>query len=386
MPDSGVVKYHVKLKFEIEGVVEKADLIGAIFGQTEGLFGPEMNLNELQKTWKIGRIEINLNSKNDRTTGDVIIPMSTDISTAAIIAAAVESVEKVGPCGAHFQLVGVEDIRSTKRKAIVDRAKGIMKEWASRSSSQGEELLKDVSDATRRSKIISYGKDALPAGSGIFSSGTIFLVEGRADVNVLLRAGLENVVALEGTSVPNSVIKLSKEKQIIAFLDGDRGGDLIQKELTQVARIHQVVRAPAGKEVEDLTPIEVLNILKTAPESQEAPKKQVTEKPAPLSTPLPDAVRQKVLGIFTELNGTLEGLMLNKDLDQISRIPVNELVTKLESATDVKYIVFDGIVTQRLVDSAAKIGVEVIVGHRLAQVKGKPAKLTLKTFRDLGLE
>ena len=153
MPDSGVVKYHVKLKFEIEGVVEKADLIGAIFGQTEGLFGPEMNLNELQKTWKIGRIEINLTSKNDKTSGDVIIPMSTDISTAAVIAAAVESVEKVGPCGAHFQLVGVEDIRSTKRKAIVDRAKGIMKEWASRSSSQGEELLKDVSDATHRPKL-----------------------------------------------------------------------------------------------------------------------------------------------------------------------------------------------------------------------------------------
>tara|TARA_B100001971_G_C18238276_1_gene568910 strand:- start:63 stop:1223 length:1161 start_codon:yes stop_codon:yes gene_type:complete len=386
MPDSGVVKYHVKLKFEIEGVVEKADLIGAIFGQTEGLFGPEMNLNELQKTWKIGRIEINLTSKNDKTSGDVIIPMSTDISTAAVIAAAVESVEKVGPCGAHFQLVGVEDIRSTKRKAIVDRAKGIMKEWASRSSSQGEELLKDVSDATHRSKIISYGKDSLPAGSGVFSSGTVFLVEGRADVNVLLRAGLENVVALEGTSVPNSVIKLSKEKEMIALLDGDRGGDLIQKELTQVARIHKFLRAPTGKEVEDLTPIEVLDILKNAPKSQEAPKKQVAEKPAPPPTPLSDAVHQKILGIYTELSGTLEGLMLNKDLDQISKLPVSGILTQLESATDVKYIVFDGIVTQRLVDSAAKAGVEVIVGLRLAQVKEKPAKLTLKTFRDLGLE
>ena len=385
MPDSGVVKYHVKLKFEIEGVVEKADLIGAIFGQTEGLFGPEMNLNELQKTWKIGRIEINLTSKNDKTSGEVIIPMSTDISTAAVIAAAVESVEKVGPCGAHFQLVGVEDIRSTKRKAIVDRAKGIMKEWASRSSSQGEELLKDVSDATHRPKIISYGKDSLPAGSGVFSSGTVFLVEGRADVNVLLRAGLENVVALEGTSVPNSVIKLSKEKEMIALLDGDRGGDLIQKELTQVARIHKFLRAPTGKEVEDLTPIEVLDILKNAPKSQEAPKKQVAEKPAPPPTPLPDAVHQKVLGIYTELSGTLEGLMLNKDLDQISKLPVSGILTQLESATDVKYIVFDGIVTQRLVDSAAKAGVEVIVGLRLAQVKEKPAKLTLKTFRDLGL-
>src|SRR3990170_5742295 len=123
LPDSAIVKYHVKLKFEVDGVVEKADLVGAIFGQTEGLFGPKMNLNELQKTWKVGRIEINLDSKNGKTHGEVIIPMSTDIQTASLIAAAVENVDKVGPCTAHFQLAEVEDVRSSRRKAIVDRAK-----------------------------------------------------------------------------------------------------------------------------------------------------------------------------------------------------------------------------------------------------------------------
>jgi len=43
-----IVKYLAKLSFEIDGAVDKADIIGAIFGQTEGLFGPEMNLNEPQ--------------------------------------------------------------------------------------------------------------------------------------------------------------------------------------------------------------------------------------------------------------------------------------------------------------------------------------------------
>ena len=97
MPETSVIKYHLNLSFEIQGVVEKADVVGAIFGQTEGLFGPEMNLQELQKTWKIGRIEINLTSRDDKTDGNVVIPLSTDMSTAALIAAAVESVEKEGP-------------------------------------------------------------------------------------------------------------------------------------------------------------------------------------------------------------------------------------------------------------------------------------------------
>ncbi len=136
--EKSIVKYLVKLRFEVEGVVEKADLIGAIFGQTEGLFGPEMNLQELQKTWKVGRIEINLSSNNGRTSGEVLIPMSTDVSTCALIAAAVENVDKVGPCEAHFQLLGISDVRADRRKVIVDRAKSIMKEWASKTTSEGK--------------------------------------------------------------------------------------------------------------------------------------------------------------------------------------------------------------------------------------------------------
>ena len=191
MPDQGIVKYHVILKFDIDGVVDKADLIGAIFGQTEGLFGPDMNLNELQKSWKVGRIEINLVSRNGKTGGDVVIPMSTDISTASLIAAAVEGVEKVGPCQAHFKLSSIDDVRASKRKAIVDRAKNIMKQWSSKSLSEGEDVLKDVMESGRRARLVTYGKEDLPAGPGVFSSDRVLIVEGRADVIVLLKAGIE---------------------------------------------------------------------------------------------------------------------------------------------------------------------------------------------------
>src|SRR5580658_7248405 len=262
MPDSAIVKYLVKLRFEVDGVVEKADMIGAIFGQTEGLFGPEMNLNELQKSWKVGRIEINLESKNDRTYGEILIPMSTDVSTAALIAAAVESVDKVGPCSARVELVTIEDVRASRRKQIVDRAKDIMKEWGSRTASEGENLLKDVQDSTKRARVVSYGVENLPAGPGVYTSDMVYVVEGRADVILFLRAGVEHVVAVEGTSIPQSVIDLGRKKRLIAVLDGDRGGDLIEKELEQVAKVERVLRAPHGKEVEDLTPVEVLQLIR----------------------------------------------------------------------------------------------------------------------------
>ncbi|MDA4126655.1 MAG: DNA primase DnaG [Thaumarchaeota archaeon] len=389
MPDSGIVKYLVKLRFEVDGVVERADVIGAIFGQTEGLFGPEMNLNELQKSWKVGRIEINLESKNDKTRGEVIIPMSTDIGTAALIAAAVESVDKVGPCSARFTVGAIEDVRAVKRKQIVDRAKIIVRDWSSKTSSEGENLLKDVTESTKRAKVINYGLENLPAGPGVYSSDLVYLVEGRADVVLFLRAGIENVVALEGTSVPDSIIELGKKKRLIAVLDGDRGGDLIEKELAQVVRVEKVIRAPPGKEVEDLTPIDVINMLraeKVEPLSSSR-RERSAEKPVPkVMEEAEEPVVAKTRELFSSLNGTLEAVLLDQTLQEIGRFPISELVQKMEGTSGAQYLIFDGIVTQRLVESAAKVGVKGIIGHRTGELNQVPDDVRIGTFRDLGLE
>jgi DNA primase len=438
LPDSAIVKYLVKLRFEVDGVVEKADMIGAIFGQTEGLFGPEMNLNELQKSWKVGRIEINLESKNDRTYGEILIPMSTDVSTAALIAAAVESVDKVGPCSARVELVTIEDVRASRRKQIVDRAKDIMKEWGSRTASEGENLLKDVQDSTKRARVVSYGVENLPAGPGVYTSEMVFIVEGRADVILFLRAGVENVVAVEGTSIPQSVIDLGRKKRLIAVLDGDRGGDLIEKELEQVARVERVLRAPHGKEVEDLTPVEVLQLIRgeatqraSRPERsermdrpermerterpermernerldrpermersermEEPPRREYREHrqraPEPEQEPVmiqvPEPLGSKVKEIFPALNGTLEAVLLDEPLNEKGRFPISELVQKVDVDTGARFIIFDGIITQRLVDAAAKANVTGIIGHRVGDIRNLPETLSVATFRDLGLE
>ena len=389
MPDSGIVKYLVKLRFEVDGVVERADVIGAIFGQTEGLFGPEMNLNELQKSWKVGRIEINLESKNDKTRGEVIIPMSTDIGTAALIAAAVESVDKVGPCSARFNVGAIEDVRAVKRKQIVDRAKLIVRDWSSKTSSEGENLLKDVTESTKRAKVINYGMENLPAGPGVYSSDLVHLVEGRADVVLFLRAGIENVVALEGTSVPDSIIELGKKKRLIAVLDGDRGGDLIEKELAQVVRVEKVLRAPSGKEVEDLTPIDVINLLREGKaEAPSGPRRErAAERAAPRAAEEADEpVVVKTKELYPNLNGTLEAILLDQGLQEVGRFPISELVQKMEGTSGAQYLIFDGIVTQRLVESAARVGVKGIIGHRTGELSEVPGDVRIGTFRDLGLE
>ncbi|HUI86163.1 MAG TPA: DNA primase DnaG [Nitrososphaerales archaeon] len=393
MPESGIVKYLIRLRFEVDGVVERADVIGAIFGQTEGLFGPEMNLNELQKSWKVGRIEINLESKNDKTRGEVIIPMSTDIGTAALIAAAVESVDKVGPCSARFSLGTIEDVRATKRKQIVDRAKSIVREWSSKTSSEGENVLKDVTESTKRARVINFGMENLPAGPGVYTSDLVYLVEGRADVVLFLRAGIENVVALEGTSVPDSIIELGRKRRLIAVLDGDRGGDLIEKELAQVVKVEKVIRAPSGKEVEDLTPIDVINMLRaeraesppSPPRRERAAEKQVERPPEAPEAP-EEPIVAKTKEIFPTLNGTLEAILLDEQLQEVGRFPISELVQKMESTSGAHFLVFDGIVTQRLVDSAAKVGVKGILGHRTGEFRSVPSDMRIGTFRDLGLE
>src|SRR5215212_796061 len=242
MPNTGIVKYHVKLKFEVDGLVEKADIIGAIFGQTEGLLGPEMNLNELQKVSKVGRIEVNVDSKSNSAKGDALIPMSTDISTAALIAAAI------------------------KKKIIVDRAKKIVQEWATKTISEGEEMLKDVYDASKPGRLTTFGKAQLACGVGVYDSDWIILVEGRADVINLLRAGYDNSIAIEGAKIDETVTKLTEGKRVVAFLDGDRAGDLILKELQGLVKIDRILRAPAGREVEECTPLEIAEILReTAP-------------------------------------------------------------------------------------------------------------------------
>jgi DNA primase len=414
LPSTGIVKYHVKLKFEVDGLVEKADIIGAIFGQTEGLLGPEMNLNELQKVSKVGRIEVNVDTRSNTAKGDALIPMSTDISTAALIAAAIESIDKVGPFQAKFALVGIDDIRAIKKKVIVDRAKKIVQDWATKTISEGEEMLKDVYDASKPGKLTTFGKAQLACGTGVFDSDWIILVEGRADVINLLRAGFDNAIAIEGAKIDETITKLTEGKKVIAFLDGDRAGDLILKELQGLVKIDKVLRAPIGREVEECTPLEIAEILKEAapfiytngqqvqplqPQSerrqtQKLEKQERAEEQEQQLQDISDStnitqgddseILSTVREVYPQINETLEAVILDSSMKTLLKVPVSEVVKKLDDTEGAKILVLDGIVTQRLVDAANKAGIQYVVGHRMSELK-KSTDVRVRTFDDMGI-
>jgi DNA primase len=361
----------------VEGVVEKPDVIGALFGQTEGLFGPELDLRELQKSGRIGRIEISLESKQDKTTGKINIPTSLDRVSTAIIAASIESINRVGPCKASVILNKIEDIRDARRRIIINRAKDVLRKWTVETMPGTDEIFREVSEMLRLARVEKYGPEGLTAGPEINSAKEIIVVEGRADVINLLRAGIQNTIALEGAKIPQSIIKICKEREATAFLDGDRGGDLILKELQQVTTIKYVARAPRGKEVEDLTFNEIEKALKNKVPIEnvkvQKPKKERRKKLVP----------KQIVETAKELSGTLEAVLLDKDLKQVDRLPVREIADKLQQTKDVDTVVFDGVITQRLIDIAEKQNVNYLVAARISKAMQQPLKVKLMTFEEI---
>jgi DNA primase len=257
------VKYLIYTNVEIGGLVEKPDVVGAIFGQTEGLLGDELDLRDLQKNGRIGRIEVDLAGRDGKTTGVIKIPSSLDMVETCIIAAALETVDRVGPCEARLKITKVEDTRNQKRKQLVDRAKLLLKNLLNTEIPESKEISQLVRDEVKTAEIVEYGQDRLPAGPTIDRSNEVVFVEGRADVVNLLKNDVTNVIAIGGAKVTRTIVELSKRKEVTLFLDGDRGGDIILNELAQGGvDIDFVSRAPAGLEVEELTRKELIKYLR----------------------------------------------------------------------------------------------------------------------------
>ena len=294
-----------------------------------------MDLRELQKSGRIGRIEIDLHSKNDKTNGTITIPTSLDRVSTALIAASIESINRVGPCAAKVTLEKIEDVREARRKVIISRAKEILHKWTIEILPTVDDVYKQVSETLKITKVEKYGPDKLPAGPEIEQSNEIIIVEGRADVINLMRCGMLNVIALEGTKIPEEIKKLCKEKKATALLDGDRGGDLIQKELLQVTNLKHLARAPRGKEVEELSCKEVFEALEKKIPTGELLKSR-KEKP---KVELPKEIAQKA----KTLDGTLEAILLNEKHEQIDRIPVRDLPEKLKDIEGVQIVCMMGL-------------------------------------------
>ena len=397
-----VAKYMIVAQIEVNGGVDKSDIIGALFSQTEGLLGKDMDLRELQMMGRIGRIEVDIQEKDGKTKAKIYIPSNLDRYETALVAALIESIERVGPYPATVKVLEIRDLREEKRKKIVERAKELIKMIEEEILPDTKEIIEKLKEDVAKAEVVEYGPEKLPAGPDVDKSDWIIVVEGRADVVNLVKHGYRNVIALEGISrgVPQTIIDLSKRKSITLFIDGDKGGEMVLKELMKVAHIDYVARAPPGKEVEQLTAKEIAKALrnkvtleewlaqqKAGAEKAEAsapPPQQPTAPPAaPSQQPIAE-VPQEIVKRLGDMQGTLEAELYDANWSLIKRIAVRELPDELANSTDSIYaILMDGIVTQRIVDLAAKKGVKIIITARVGPLTKVPEDLKIVTFEQL---
>ncbi|MEM1525630.1 MAG: DNA primase DnaG [Ignisphaera sp.] len=426
-----MVKYVIRAKIEIEGTVDKSDVIGAIFGYTEGIFGEEFDLRELQDKGRVGRISVELKQQDGKSIGEILIPSNLDRVETALLASLIECVERVGPYSAKIQIIDIVDVRAERIKKIIDRASEIAKRYFVEKAPDIKEILNKITENVRSAEMSFYGPERLPAGPDVDKGDTIIIVEGRADVQNMLRYGYRNVIALEGahgTKIPETIIKLAAKKTVILFVDGDRAGELIARDVIRIADIDYVARAPPGKEVEELTAKEIAKALKNAlpvkqfleqlekktVEIPEIESKSLVQQPITQTsevvetTPLQQApiqISQQILqqiavekpvespieipvNVIEEskkILGNLEALLYDEQWNVLERIPVRDIVDKLGQIEygKVQAIIFDGIITQRLLDTASSKGVKLIIGVRLGNVVKKPENLITMTFNDI---
>ncbi len=372
------IKYMVYAKFEVIGPVEKPDVIGALFGQTEGLLGRELEIRELQKEGKIGRIEVETESFNGRTKGTIQIPTALDRSETSLIAAAIETIDRVGPTEATISVEKIEDVRGNKRDFILDRAKKLLEGMDGGSSKEISESLKI---ASRTSRIQEYGDEKLPAGD--LSGKEIIVVEGRADVVNLLENRIENVVGMNGTKLPDTIHELGKEKELTLFLDGDRGGKLIASNVIDNARIKFVTFAPDGKEVEELNGKEIWASLR-----KKVPVKEFSSSGKPVEEKIEEKIREvteevkeesegrevdrnALIRIAKDVEGTKKTFFYDSDLNVVKRVANTRVARELGRVKGVVAIAIDGTSTPNIVRAAESVGVKYIAAKNFSDASAQ---------------
>jgi DNA primase len=434
--DPNAAKYQIRARISAEGVIDKPDVVGAVFGQTEGLMGDELDLRDLQKSGRIGRIEVEIDSRKGKSEGEIVIPSSLDQVETAIVASGLETVDRIGPCRAKIEVISVEDIRISKRQKVVERAKEILGRLQEDSKGVGIDLTEAVRAAVQVEEITTYGPEHLPAGPNIDQADALIVVEGRSDVLNLLRCGIKNVIAVEGTSVPQTVKDLSRGKTVTVFTDGDRAGELILREMLQTMDIDFVARAPRGSEVEELTQKALLKCLRNKipinqylemsgfestgatrepreergePEGRSergdrrddrdrmprrdegrergmpeprGPMPSATAAPAP-AVPLPPELA-RYFDLLHGVENASRCLFVGEDDAVVGESPVKEMIEAIGNlATPTKALIFDGIVSQRLLDAAHEKGIGTVVGSKLGPVGKVPEEIRIFTKADL---
>ncbi|MEM4511214.1 MAG: DNA primase DnaG [Nanopusillaceae archaeon] len=383
------IKYLIYANVYVEGVVEKSDVVGAIFGQTEGLLGPELDLRELQRSGKIGRIEVNLRIEGNKTYGEIIIPTSLNRFETALIAAALETINRIGPAYANVKVDRIENIRKVKVQYILNRSKELLNKLIIEEFPDTKELLLYLEYSQKMRSLIEYGPEKLPAGPDVDKAEEIIIVEGRADVLNLLKYGITNVIALNGLNVPKTIIELSKKKIITTLFDGDRAGDLLIKELMlNNVEIDFVAKVDPGIEVEELSRKEILKALKN-----KIPFDQVRQyyerlegglediKTLREQKRIKDTILEKLKQIMESVFKTEQAVILDENYNILNKIPAQKLSETVEKYPNASYLVIDSILSREFIEAILKTNIKYVLC--LDSVVKKHPKIKIYTIKDL---
>ncbi len=398
MYSSETTKYLIHLTLQIEGVVDKPDVVGAIFGQTEGLLGEDLDLRDLQRTGRVGRIDVQITTRRGETKGEILISSSLDRAETALLAASLEMIDRVGPCTAHVKVDRIEDIRVTKRRKIVERAKELLLEDFDEGTINSDDLLDEVREVIRIEKLEYLGEERVHAGPNVMESDAIILVEGRADVINLLRYGIKNAVAVEGTNIPRIIIDLCSQKTATALLDGDRGGELILRELLQVAEIDFVAYCPRGKSVEEMSRKEIVKALRNKVPVEVIAEHTLSEGaaerlPAPVSELMEDEIsaeQQKDTGEggrkpsstlgehMADVRDKKIARFLSPDYTILQESKAADLEGALQTINgDVEGLIVDRIVDQKLLDQIGGKNLEFVAARDFKGIIKRPLSIRL---------
>ena len=318
----------------------------------------------------------------------------------------------------------IKDVRVSKRHFVVERANELLKNLMDTSMPDSQEISDEVASSVRVMEIVEYGRDRLPAGPAIEESDDIIIVEGRADVLTLLKNGFKNAIAINGTSVPDSIRELAKRKETTVFVDGDRGGDLIIKEILTTSEVDFVTKAPDGKEVEELTKKEIHKALRSriaaeqvkmempaaspavkqeylhkqmfqkpgSYQARPAPAPIVSQKPmaaapvfgkkAPVKSKLSDSEKKVFIDMLNDLVGTKGAYLLDQKLSILGKVPLTEVEAAVKSLGNINAVVFDGVIDKDTVILAERSNIKYLVAMD-SKVKQAETSVNILTINDI---
>jgi len=371
-------KYMIHASIKADGTIQRKDVVGAIFGQTEGLLGEELQLRKLQRTGRIGHVDVNLDSKKGKVSGEILLPSSLDQVSTAVIGAALETIERIGPCKATIKVSRIENIRSAKRDTVIDRAKNLLLEIVNESGGESASILEEVRSVLTLGTEKTY--KGMTAGPNVEQSDSLIIVEGRNDVRNLLKFGIKNSIATMGANVKDDLVALAKTKKTVtAFTDGDRGGSLLLMEISGALgkSLTHVALAPESREVEHLEGKVITKCLN----QKEAASKAVTRIKAQLKADDDSAmsrgkgkngaakasveVPENVAGWAANMSDLKKNhaQVILADGEASESVGASKLADFAEEIEGAQAILFNGKVNARIVEIAELGAIPVVLGN-----------------------